>query len=107
MKSEEMSSAAASPSGGKSRIDTMSHEDLQQFAKKQMTMLKNLKNKTDIVTKERDSMKTELSKIKEEHECLAMKMKTLEDTLRELQSQKMDSMEENRGLKEKMKILKI
>ena len=63
-----MSSAAASPSGGKSRIDTMSHEDLQQFAKKQMTMLKNLKNKTDIVTKERDSMKTELSKTKEEHE---------------------------------------
>ena len=46
----------------------MSHEDLQQFAKKQMTMLKNLKNKTDIVTKERDSMKTELSKTKEEHE---------------------------------------
>ena len=53
---------------GKSRIDTMSHEDLQQFAKKQMTMLKNLKNKTDIVTKERDSMKTQLSKTKEEHE---------------------------------------
>ena len=68
MKSEEMSSAAASPSGGKSRIDTMSHEDLQQFAKKQMTMLKNLKNKTDVVTKERDSMKKELSKTKEEHE---------------------------------------
>ena len=63
-----MSSAAASPSGGKSRIDLMSHEDLQQFAKKQMTMLKNLKNKTDVVTKERDSMKTELSKTKEEHE---------------------------------------
>ena len=46
----------------------MSHEDLQQFAKKQMTMLKNLKNKTDVVTKERDSMKTELSKTKEDHE---------------------------------------
>ena len=46
----------------------MSHEDLQQFAKKQMTMLKNLKNKTDVVTKERDSMKKELSKTKEEHE---------------------------------------
>ena len=68
LKSEEMSSATASPSGGKSRIDLMSHEDLQQFAKKQMTMLKNLKNKTDVVTKERDSMKTELSKTKEEHE---------------------------------------
>ena len=46
----------------------MSHEDLQQFAKKQMTMLKNLKNKTDVVTKEKDSMKKELSKTKEEHE---------------------------------------
>ena len=105
MKSEEMSSAAASPSGGKLRIDTMSHEDLQQFAKKQMLMLKNLKNKTDSVTKERDSIKTELSKKTEElsktssdlskkteeMDCLTMKSKTLEDTLRELQNQKMDS----------------
>ena len=48
---------------GKSRIDTMSLEDLQSFAKKQMTMLKNLKNKADqksneveTITKEKKSI---------------------------------------------------
>merc|ERR1711894_220429 len=41
---------------GKSRIDSMGHDELQAFAKKQMTMLKNLKNKADSKSKEADTL---------------------------------------------------
>ena len=63
---------------GKSRIDTMSLEDLQSFAKKQMTMLKNLKNKADQKSNEVETITKEKKSITEELECEKEKSKSLE-----------------------------
>ena len=71
-----------------SRIDSMSLEDLQAFAKKQMTMLKNLKNKADQKTSEVESISKEKNSILEELQEAKQKADELEQSYRPVSNRK-------------------